>query len=242
MAIESSGRQAQVGLYDESDRKFETVPGEREMASQPVGPGRSMSNAPGASSSQQLIPQIQSLLHAANWTIGEIDLICLAIGPGSFTGLRIGLVTAKTLCYAKGAKLVGVPTLQAIARQTEARMQLEEGRCVNVVVNAHRQQLFCCRYVAGGNRVGMGEEKVSIVDADDWLSDLDGKEVLTGSGLHRLASRLPDPPVGELAPSDCWSPTTSMLATIGRERASRGEFDDLWTIQPQYCRPSYAQL
>ena len=240
LAIESTGRQAQAGLFDKADVVIETRA--LEPFEGPAAGGRSLANAPGTSSSRQLIPQIQSLLREANWTIGEIGLICLTIGPGSFTGLRIGLVTAKTLCYATGAKIVGVPTLQVIARQTREQMALDEGCPIRVVLSAHRQQLFTSRYVAGGQPRLTGQGDVAIVGADEWLNDLPGGEILTGSGLQRLESRLPEAQRGERAPVDCWFPTTGMLATIGWERASQGACDDLWTIEPRYCRPSYAEI
>lgn len=238
LAIESAGRQAQVGLYENADRIAESCL--QDAAPDPGG--RRIPNGPGESSSRQLIPQIQSLLSEANWTIGEIELICLAIGPGSFTGLRIGLVTAKTLCYASGAHLIAVPTLQAIARQTCGQMQLDTGSRINVVVNAHRQQLFCSRYTVGRENLLEGGGEVAVVDTDLWLREVEPGEILTGSGLRRLGARLPERTSGSLAPEACWSPAPAMLAEVGRERAAEGKFDDLWTVQPQYCRPSYAEI
>ncbi len=238
LAIESAGLQAQVGLYENADRIAESCP----QDPAPVLGGRPIRNGPGESSSQQLIPQIQTLLSEANWTIGELELICLAIGPGSFTGLRIGLVTAKTLCYTSGARLIAVPTLQAIARQTCAQMQPVTGSRINVVLNAHRQQLFCSHYTVGVENLLEGEDEVAVVDADLWLKELEPGEILTGSGLRRLEARLPEQTSGSLAPESCWLPTPATLAEIGRERAAEGKFEDLWTIQPHYCRPSYAEI
>ena len=242
LAIESSERLAKVGLFENSKRVAESVP--PESIGDPVSnqSGPLISDRPGQSSSRQLIPEIQTLLEQANWKIQDVELICLTIGPGSFTGLRIGLVTAKSLCYAAGARIIGIPALQAIARQTQERMQLTAGRTINVVVNAHRQQLFGSKFTAGTTELVVGDGAVSIENRADWFDQLNPQDVVTGSGLKQLDSPLLETLTERVAPVDCWSPDTSMIARIGWELAELGRYDDLWTIQPRYYRPSYAEI
>ena len=82
---------------------------------------------------QRLVPAIGELLAHHGWPPSSLELVCASIGPGSYTGLRIGLTAAKTLCYATGAKLVGVGTLEAIAHNAPP-----EALRVSVVSDAQR--------------------------------------------------------------------------------------------------------
>ncbi|RKY15584.1 MAG: tRNA (adenosine(37)-N6)-threonylcarbamoyltransferase complex dimerization subunit type 1 TsaB, partial [Planctomycetota bacterium] len=63
---------------------------------------------------QSLLPTIEETLQAAGWQIAQIDVVAVDEGPGSFTGLRIGVMAAKTICWATGAKLVGVCSADAL--------------------------------------------------------------------------------------------------------------------------------
>ncbi len=242
LAIESSERLAKVGLFEKSKRVAESVPPDSISDPDSNQNGPLVSDRPAQSSSRQLVPEIQALLDRAEWKIQDIELICLTIGPGSFTGLRIGLVTAKALCYAAGARIIGIPALQAIARQTQERMQLTAGRTISVVVNAHRQQLFCSQFTAGTTELVVGDGAVSIENRADWFEQVSSQDVVTGSGLKQLDSPLLEALAERVAPIDCWSPHTSMIARIGWELAESGRYDDLWTIQPRYYRPSYAEI
>ena len=86
---------------------------------------------------QTLAPAIASLLHAANWSPEDIELVGVTRGPGSFTGLRVGVMTAKTFCYAVDAEIIGVDTLDVIIEQAP-----QDANTICAVLDAHRQQLF----------------------------------------------------------------------------------------------------
>src|SRR5688572_22548430 len=70
-------------------------------------------------SAQSLAPAIQTLLSHAGWPVNSLNLIAVAQGPGSFTGLRVGVTTAKTLAYALEAEVLGVDTLDVVAAQAQ---------------------------------------------------------------------------------------------------------------------------
>ncbi len=241
LAIESSGRLAEVALL-ENDSPIAESGLASPRCEAGMSEGQDSVERARTSSSQQLMPEIQRLIAGVGWKIGEIDLVCLSIGPGSFTGLRIGLVSAKSLCYVTGAKIVGVPTLSAIARQTKERMALGSGQTINAVLNAQRQQLFSAQFVVGSDEHLQGDGAVSIIDRADWCRQAEPCDVLTGRGLVQLGSMLAGSMVERTAPRDCWWPAASTIGKIGWELAELGRYDDLWTIQPRYCRPSYAEI
>ena len=241
LAIESSERLAQVALFDDFTSVAETSTGVTGPHVSPDRRGESAVSATRLSSSRSLIPQIQKLLRAAQWEMREVELICVTVGPGSFTGLRIGVVTAKSLCYAVGARIVGVPTLEVVARQTQQKMGLKAGRTIKTILNAQRQQVFFSEYKVdtAGNLAGDGI--VEIQGRAEWLASVQPKDVISGSGLKPLVTEISGEIANCVAPHDCWSPSASMVAKIGFERANQGREDDLWSIQPNYYRPSYAE-
>ena len=84
-------------------------------------------------SAQSLAPAIQSLLEQVGWQPREIRLVAVTIGPGSFTGLRVGVATAKVFAYSVGAEVLGIGTLETIAAATP-----DEVEAVSVAVDAQR--------------------------------------------------------------------------------------------------------
>lgn len=93
--------------------------------------------APPLTAGGHLLPAVDAMLGARGLRAGELDLVCLANGPGSFTGLRIGLATAKGLVYGSGAALLPLSTLEVLAWQAP----LQEG-LVCPVVEARRGEVF----------------------------------------------------------------------------------------------------
>src|SRR5258707_1343424 len=84
-----------------------------------------------------LAPAIRDLLKQVGWRPADVQLVAVTAGPGSFTGLRLGVTTAKTFAYAVGCQVLGVNTLEVIASQSPPECSLLE-----VVLDAQRQQLF----------------------------------------------------------------------------------------------------
>ena len=167
-------------------------------------------------------PAIAEQLAEVGWQPHEIRLIAVTRGPGSFTGLRVGVTAAKVLAYAAGADVIGVNTLEAIAWQS-----LGELSDVCVVMDAQRKQVF----TAGFRRQPNGEpswqpiQPTTIVDNQQWLQSLDGKRAVTGPGLVRLAQQVPDgvPIVDEA----CWAP--------GRLRSGWSPIDTTATVNAMTC-------
>src|SRR5262245_27922792 len=119
LALETSGSLGSVAALED----------ERLLATLPLDPAKR--------AARSLAPTIQRLLEQVGWRPADVQLVAVASGPGSFTGLRLGVTTAKTFAYAVGCQLLGVNTIEALAAGTP-----RECSPLNVAIDAHRQQVF----------------------------------------------------------------------------------------------------
>jgi len=185
---------------------------------------------------QSLAPGIVECLAAAEWRASDLNLVAVVEGPGSFTGLRVGVTTAKTLAYAADCEVMGVNTLAAIAQRAPSDV-----RDVFAVMNAQRQQLFCARFRR--NDVGRWDEvePTQIVDNQQWLARLQPGDFVTGPGLARgqLSEQLPDGVL--LVDQQHWMPTAAVVGQLGYRQHQAGRRDDLWKMTPRYYRKSAAE-
>ena len=88
--------------------------------------------------------EIMTLADANHWALSSVDLYAVASGPGSFTGLRIGIATIQGLAFVHGRRIVGVPALDAIAHA--GSRELPEGAVIAAWMDAHRQDVFASLY------------------------------------------------------------------------------------------------
>jgi tRNA threonylcarbamoyladenosine biosynthesis protein TsaB len=182
---------------------------------------------------QAFAPSMVRQLEAVGWKPGDVQLMVVSHGPGSFTGLRVGVTAAKTLAYATGAEILGVNTLQVIAAQATGPWQE-----ITAVADAQRRQLFAARFRRKGQAWEVAEP-TSIVDSQAWLRSLTEGQVVTGPGLARLRDPLPH---GVMAtPMESWLPRAETVGRIGYLDYTAGRRDDLWKLTPHYYRRSAAE-
>lgn len=186
---------------------------------------------PSQRTAQSLVPGIQSILKGVGWAVAELELVAVTQGPGSFTGLRVGVTTAKTLAYVTGAEVMGVNTLEAIAEQTSHRP-------LWAVLDAQRQQLFAV-LLDDSSQLPQSSVASQIVDSDAWIRDLESGMAVTGPGLHKLSARLPQNVT--VIDEALWHPKAATVGQIGYRQYQQGRRDDLWRLVPQYFRKSAAE-
>jgi tRNA threonylcarbamoyladenosine biosynthesis protein TsaB len=215
LALETSSRDASVAVLD----------GDRLLGQTQFGADQR--------TAQVFATAIHRQLEAVDWRPGDVQLIVVSRGPGSFTGLRVGVTAAKTLAYATGAQVLGINTQRVIAQQTEGQWQE-----VTVVGDAQRQQLFVARFRRVGDQAA-SDGPPEIVDGQQWLESLEAGRWVTGPGLSRLIVRLP---AGvRSTPPDNWLPRAATLGRIGYLEYQGGSRDDLWQLTPVYYRKSAAE-
>ena len=114
--------------------------------------------------SVKLLPEIQTLLEARNIAPGALDLIAVSAGPGSFTGVRIGATTAKTLAYTLGIPVVGVNTLDALAAADPSDSSDTSGQTPELtlaLIDARNLRAYACLYLNGEPATAYSVDKVA---------------------------------------------------------------------------------
>jgi tRNA threonylcarbamoyladenosine biosynthesis protein TsaB len=183
---------------------------------------------------RSLLPTAQALLQENGWRPADVDLVAVTTGPGSFTGLRIGVVAAKTFAYAVGAKLVGVHTLAAMAEPIDARAPR-----LWTILDAQRQELFAASFNPTRSVVGQSDPTTDITPIDDWLAQLSAGDQVAGPPLAKLRQVLP---AGvSIADERLWNPTAAAVGRLGIALFNRGREVSPLELVPDYFRKSAAE-
>jgi tRNA threonylcarbamoyladenosine biosynthesis protein TsaB len=191
----------------------------------------------GQRSAQSLAPGIAELLRRVGWTVRDVELIAVTAGPGSFTGVRVGVTTAKTLAYATGAAVLGVDTLEVMAAQSP----LGE-REIWSVFDAQRGEWFAAKYARQSESDSLVLRLAvphAIVGGAAWLGSLPEGSFITGQGLAKLRS--PAPANVRLAEPPLWQPRAETVGRLACRKHQAGERGDLWALVPNYLRVSAAE-
>lgn len=174
---------------------------------------------PGRSASERLIPAIRQMMEMKGWSLRDLTAIGVVHGPGSFTGVRVGLSAAKGLSEAGRVPLIAVSRLALLAQAADD----PEGS-VCALLDAGRGEYYCGVY--------RGRKKISesLLTAEETASAADGASVLI-TCEPRVAEAL-----GMLSPRLVNEPKAEDVAPLVVERIEAGEFDDPVTLDANYLR------
>ena len=219
LAFETSGRTGSIALVGRDGNQAPQV--ERHIAL----PEKQRT-------AQCLAPAVADLLADARQRLEDLDVICVASGPGSFTGLRIGVTLAKTLAYVARVPLVGVPTLLAMSAGHSDRQRLW------TVLDAQRNQLFVACFEDAEAAVSQRNPTARLCDVQQWLADLRPGETVVGPPIEKLRSQLPAGVIAETSPP---RPNAADVGLVGIEFFRRGQTVDPLQLVPDYGRKSAAE-
>lgn len=182
-----------------------------------------------AAHSETLMPQIEKVLKISG--AEKIDAVAVSIGPGSFTGLRIGLAAAKSLAYAWKIKIVGVETLQAISYHFPSATVLP-------MIDAQKNRAYFQKFVNGEK---FSEIEIKSIDEIVTSAEkIDGEVFLCGDVLHKI--KIPLPKNVKLAPINLRMPRAVNVALCGKKLLDAGKFDNVMNLEPLYVRRSEAEV
>lgn len=188
--------------------------------------------------SERLLPALDRLLELAGLQTQDLELIAVSSGPGSFTGLRIGLAAAKGLALALRIPLVGVPTALSYA----ARAAFWDG---DIVVLIHDRRNLVYHAVLRGTEFLQEERVVAIETVLEELAGLDAAErqklLLLGSGAARYRELLESRGL-RVAPEALNRPSASTVALLGAARYAKEGVDEVFTLEPRYIQRPLAEV
>lgn len=191
--------------------------------------------------SVNLLPMIKAVLEEAGLTQQQVGAVAVSSGPGSFTGLRIGLTTAKTLAWAWQVPVVGVSTLDALAFPLAP-----QGQLVCPILNARKNEVYARVY-----RGFEGEPEpltqplaVSIEELVTTLNQWQGKVTFLGDAVPIYQQQLRDlmGERGVFAPQAAWLPRGAATAELGYHRFIQGGSVAPLELTPEYIRLSEAEV
>ena len=183
--------------------------------------------------SENIMVAIDNLLALTEYTIKDVDKFAVSIGPGSFTGIRIGVAVAKGLAYSTGKTIVGVNELDAIASG------ISETDCEIIpIIDARKERGYYCRYIFEDGKI-VRKEDYGVGEIREYLEDKKDKKILfTGDGALKYAKLIKEI-MGENAKFALKSlslPKASIIAEI-----SENLEDNLYTLEPFYLSKAQAE-
>ena len=193
-----------------------------------------------AAHSERLMPSVEWLLNASDLSINDIDAFGVSIGPGSFTGLRIGLSTAKGFAFSTGKPLVPVKTLDAFARTlvycSYTICPMLDARKNEVYAGLYRWEDDLCKKIV----------PETAISPEDLLNEIKGSGTVlfTGDGAVKYRELIKKI-IGKdavFAPSYRMSPSASSVAEMAFEILGQGDLPDPVSIIPFYIRKSEAEV
>ena len=221
LGIESSAKAASVALFTDGEFVKEQYRND------------------GLTHSQTLLPMAEQLLKACNLQATDIDAVAVAAGPGSFTGVRIGVSAAKGFAWGGEIPCYGVSTLESMARQ----MAEFEGYILPVM-DARRQQVYTALFEATGGQITRlwEDQAISLEALAQGIKTLEKPIFLVGDGsvlcYNTLKERIP---ALVLQPEDKMHQRSRGVGLAALAAIARGESGDAAALTPNYLRLSQAE-
>ncbi len=181
-----------------------------------------------------ILPALDKILDSAGIKFSQLDGFAIALGPGSFTSLRVGLSTVKAFAMATGRPVVGIPTLDSIAHGiSKTRSDHYDEICV--INDARRGKVYACFY----DPKGLRKSDYLLTSLDDVLEKAHGKTLFVGDavGLYRnCLSKF------FFAEGKYWYPQAKVMAHLAYERFRNKQYDDAAKLLPLYLYPQDCQV
>lgn len=194
--------------------------------------------------SQTLLPMLDEIKRMVELDLSSLDVIAVAAGPGSFTGLRIGSATAKGLGLALGKPIAAVPTVDALAMNLYASDKL-----ICPMMDARRSQVYTGIYTFEKKEGGyvldarLKQCALPVEELAERLNALGREVIFLGDGVpvyqNILAEKLSVP--YSFAPAGCNRQRAASVAVLGAEYAKAGKLVDADAFAPEYLRMSQAE-
>jgi len=220
LAVETSGAGPSVALF----RGAELVAERRARAGRP--------------GSEMLLPAIDSLLSAAGLRVADLEAFAVGAGPGSFTGLRVGIATVKGLAFGSGTPVAGVGTLAALALRAPRTRDP-----VVAVLDARRGEVYAASFRRDGEELEPTDLPEGLYTPADLASRLPSRCLLVGDGVAVCGESLRAAlgPGVRLVPPPRGRPRAREIGALGLRLLARGQGVSAADLVPRYVRRAEAE-
>ena len=190
--------------------------------------------------SQKLMPMIQNMLLISDINIKEIDVVAICIGPGSFTGLRIGMATAKAIAHVNNLPIIGVNSLEILG----ANMDLSDKKICSIL-DAQRNQVYTGRYKFENGKIDE-VQPVDVVEIEKLLEEISNENedwIMVGEAVYKYEDKIKEVKNIKI-PSPSHNVTkASSLCSIAKKKYNENiDVHNCYNINPMYIRKSQAEV
>ena len=186
----------------------------------------------GNTHSETLLPLVEDLLDRLALTVDDMDLFAVPVGPGSFTGVRIGVATVKGLAFGRGKPCAGVSALEALAEN----LSVLPGALACPVMNARRGQVYTALF-RNGERL-LPDSALALEELETILEQYDKPVFFTGDGYDLTAAIRHEKGA---VPARLRLQSAASVAAVARRAYLTGRFTTDAALAPVYLRPSQAE-
>ncbi len=186
--------------------------------------------------SQKLMVMIENMLKVSDININDIDLIAVCEGPGSFTGLRIAMATAKAIAHANNLDIISVDSLEVLARNIEIT-----DKKICCIIDAQKTQVYNGIYKYENDKL-IPLKKIDVLDTDELLENLDEEFIIVGEATKKYKEKINAKNI-KIASRQNNVNRASSLCEIAIEKYKKGEdIKNCYQVNPRYIRKSQAEI
>ncbi len=183
---------------------------------------------------KEIVSSLESIFNEINWDPKDIDLIAVSIGPGSYTGLRIGVTCAKTIAYGLGKPVINVPTLDVLVENVKDK----NATIVCPVIDAKRKSVYACIYDRKKNNKNTDYLIISPKSLIDMLPD---STLIFGDGVEPYKDIFAQKEITIAKDEKLGIAEAVNVARLGLKRYEQGERCEINSLVPLYLRKSEAE-
>ena len=183
---------------------------------------------------KEIVSSLESIFNEIKWKPNDIELIAVSIGPGSYTGLRIGVTCAKTLAYGLGKPVIDVPTLDVLVENVKDN----SAKTICPVIDAKRKSVYACIYDRDKKR------KITdylIISPDSLIDMLPESTLIYGDGIAPYKQIFAQKELTILSDDKLGIADAANVARLGMERYEQGIRCEINSLVPLYLRKSEAE-
>lgn len=184
-----------------------------------------------------LVPTIKRTLKALGWSVGDLDYFAVGLGPGSFTGLRVGTATIKGLGWAHKKAIVGISTLDIIAHNCPHR-----DKSLAVALDARRNLIYCSMYRPKGGVLKRASRDL-LLQKEEFIKKVGPDTLILGDALDLHKDFFLQHLKGiELLDKDYWYPKAHNMLLLASDKIKEKKFCSAFNIKPIYLYPKECQI